>query len=115
MSAETEFRALLAGNAGVTALVGSRIYQTAAAKGAALPLVAFSASHAINRGLDNTQLDDEVTFEVQCWATSSAASDAIADAINTACGTTCVVTARASGYDDELDLHATMLTVQWFD
>lgn len=114
MSAETDFRALLIGNAGVTALVSTRVAQNAAPTSAALPLVAFTAQHNETRGLDGTLLDDEVSFEVQCWANTAVAADAVADAIEAAITGNRAVTARASGYSDELALDCTVLTVQWW-
>lgn len=114
MSAETEFRALLAATAGVTSLVGTRIAQNSVPPGSAFPLVVFTSSHNPSYGLDDTLLDDEVTFAVQCWAQTAVGADALADAIDTALGTRAIVTSRASGYDEEIGADATILTIQWW-
>lgn len=114
MSAETDFRALLVGNAGVTALVGTKVAQNAMPPDKAPPFVVFTATHNPSYGLDGTLLDDEVTFDVQCWATTSLTADAVADAIDAALPASHAVVGRASGYDSELNLDCTVLTIQWW-
>lgn len=114
MSAESDFRALLAANAGVTALVSTRIAQNAVPEGSAVPLIVFTASHNPSYGLDDTLLDDEVTIEVQCWGDTALVADNVADAVDTALGTRAIVTGRASGYDAELGMDSTVLTIQWW-
>jgi hypothetical protein len=115
MTVETDFRALLAADASVAALVGTRIAQNGAPQGADLPLVVFTSSTTHDLGLDNTILATGVTLQVQCWALTAAAADAVADAVQTAVfGAGYVVTDRASGFDPELELDATMLTVDWW-
>jgi hypothetical protein len=114
MSAETEFRALLAANAALTALVSTRIAQNAVPQGASFPLIVFTASHKPSYGLDDTLLDDEVTFQVQCWASTAVQADAVADAAETALGTSGTVTERASTYDPDLGADCTALTIQWW-
>lgn len=114
MSAETDFRALLLANVGVSALVGTKVAQNSIPPDKAPPFVVFTSSHAPELGLDNTVLADEVTFEVQCWATASVSADAVADAVKAALTGTCVVVGRASGYDGEVNLDCTVLTIQWW-
>ena len=115
MSAETEFRALLAANAGLAALVSTRIAQNAVPQGAVFPLVVFTASHNPSYGLDSAPLDDEVTFSVQCWAATAVQADAVADAVDTAlAGSAGIVTDRSSAYDQELGADCTALTIQWW-
>ena len=114
MSAEMSFRALLAAAPGVTTLVGSRIAQNSVPQGEALPLIVFTASHNPSRGTDGTLLADEVTFVVQCWADDSLEADAVADAASSALAGTADVLARESAFDAEIDLHATVLSVQWW-
>lgn len=115
MSVEADFRALLAGDAGVTALVGTRIAQNAVAQGAPVPYVVFTATHTPELGLDNTVLADQVTITVQCWAKKAADADTLADAVQAALSGDVVVIGRVTGYDEELDLDATVLTVEWWD
>lgn len=115
MSAETEFRALLVADAALTALVSTRIAQNGVPQGAVFPLVVFTASHNPTYGLDNTLLDDEVTFNVQCWAATALQADAVADAVDAAlAGSSGIVTERASAYDQDLGADCTVLTIQWW-
>ena len=116
MSAETDFRAVLAGYAGLTALVSTRIAQNAVPQGASLPYVAFTAQHTPDFGLDNTKLANGVTFAVECWAETAASADAVADQVEAAllaAGVVC--TSRATTFDPELGLDATALTVEWWE
>jgi hypothetical protein len=119
MSAETDFRALLAGYAPLTALVGQDIALNVAPAGAGLPLVVFGGVHQRTLGLNNSLQADQVTLLTQCWADNAAAADAVADAVIAAVATApaaacAVVTDRASTFDAELGLHATELTVEWW-
>jgi hypothetical protein len=114
VSIETTFRALLAANSGLTALVGSRIAQNVVAQGEQLPLVVFTTAHQPSLSSNGQLLATETTFTVQCWADDSVAADAVADAVTTAIGGTADVLARESGFDSELDLHSTVLVVQWW-
>jgi hypothetical protein len=115
MSAESDFRALLAGNAPLVALVGTRIAQNAMKQGEPTPMVVFTATHQPEFGLNNSVHADRVTFDVQCWAATAIQADAVADAIVTCLAAVGVVaTARATGFDAELGLDATVLTVEWW-
>ena len=115
MSAETEFRALLAADAALTALVSTRIAQNGVPQGAVFPLVVFAASHNPSYGLDNTLLDDEVTFSVQCWAATALQADSVADAVDASlAGSAGIVTERASAHDEDMGADCTVLTVQWW-
>lgn len=120
MSAEADFRAALAAHAPLAALVGSRLALNAVPQGSALPLVTFSAQHRPQLNLLGDTTDDEVTFTVQCWAANGNAADAVADAVAGAVDAAAAVhaaavTERATGFDAELQLDATVLTVQWWD
>jgi hypothetical protein len=115
LSAETDFRAVLAGYGPLASLVGARIAQNAVPPATAAPYVVFSGQHEPSRGLDNTLLGTKVTFSVTCWAKKTADADAVADQVVAALaaqGVEC--TARASDYDAEVDLDATALTVDWW-
>lgn len=115
MSVESDFRALLAAYAPLTALVGTAIAQNAVPPNAARPYVAFVAQHTPEYGLDNTLLADGVAITCECWADDAASADAVADAVQAAllaAGRVC--TARASTFDPELGLDATVLTVEWW-
>lgn len=119
MSAETDLRALLAGHAGVAALVGNNIAHNAIGSPTPPPYVVFTCSHTPVLGLDSAMLVDQCLFSVQCWGKTAANAEAVADAVQAALATApaargVATTARASGYDDELGFDATILTVEWW-
>lgn len=115
MSAETDFRAVLAGYAGLTNLVSTRISQNAVDQSDAAPYVVFTASHAPEYGLDNTVHADLVTFEVQCWAETALAADAVADQVEAAIRAEgLVATSRITTFDAETGLDGTVITVEWW-
>lgn len=119
MSIESDFRALLAGNAPLAALVSTRIALNAVPAGSDIPVVVFGAVHERTLGLNNALLGDKATLLVQCWDDNAAGADAVADAVITAVATApaqsgATVLDRGSSFDPELDLHATELTVEWW-
>lgn len=119
MSAETDFRALLAGHAGTVALVGAAIAHNAIGPSAVTPYVVFTAQHDRVLNLDNTLMADLCVITVQCWSKTAAQAESVADAVTAAVATApaahgACVTARASGYDEETGLDATVLTVEWW-
>ena len=116
MSLDTDLRALLVGNAGLTALVSTRIVQDRMEQGAARPFVVFSrASTDYQTGLDGSVLGERATFDVQCWADTRASAEAVASAVQAVLDANQrPVLSRASGYDAELDLEATLMSVEWW-
>lgn len=119
MSIESDFRALLAGYAPLTALVGARIALNAVPEGQAFPLVVFSASQDRQNNIDGTLAYIACTLSVQCWAKSSEASNTLADAVIAAVATapalrSALVTERSTTFDPELDADGTTLTVSWW-
>jgi hypothetical protein len=117
MTREVNFRSLLAGYADLSALVDSRIALNAAPQGSPMPLVAFVARHEREYTLDNTLANEATFFDVQCWAPTSLEASEVADEVEAALLSETpqrgLVTARSTGYDQELDLHADVLTVEW--
>ena len=119
MSIEDDFHATLAAHAPLTTLVGTRIAQNAVPPDPAVPLVVFSATHQLERGLDGAILVDACQLQVQCWAETAIAADAVADAVAAACATApaaagCTVVDRASTFDPELMFDGTVLTIEWW-
>ena len=119
MSVETSFRALLAGYAPLTSLVGTRIALNAVPEGGAAPVVVFSTTHDRTFGLDRVLAVDRCTIEVQCWAETAAGADAVADAVIAAVATASAtagasVQARSTTFDPDLGLDATVLIVEWW-
>jgi hypothetical protein len=118
MSAETDLQALLAGNAGVTALVSTRIGADRAEQEWSRPFVIYTRGDTDRmRGLDGTITATKVSFEVQCWGNTRASAEAVADAVATAieAGDNGDVVNRATAYDSDLDLEAALLSVEWWE
>lgn len=120
MSAETDFRALLAAHAPLVALADARIAQDAVPEGASYPLVVFSCTHEPLLNLLGQQLADRCTFVVQSWsqtgaAQASALADAVAGAVATApTARSAAVTSRAGVTDPELGDYGVETIVDWW-
>lgn len=119
MSIESDFHALLAAWAPLTALVGARgIAQEAVASDAVPPFVVYTAEHQREHNLLGELVDDTAALTVQCWGRSPLQADQVAEQVLLALDTAAqihyvAVLASASAYDGELDLHASTLTVEW--
>lgn len=116
MSVETEFRALLTGDATVQSLVGIKVRANRAEQADQPSYVIFRRTDTQRaRTLDGTVVDERVVLEVECWATSKAKADEVADAVEAVLATADQeVQSRSEDYDGELDLALTMLTVSWW-
>jgi hypothetical protein len=118
MTAEDEFRALLAGHAPLAALVGNRIAQHAISEGQKPPLVVFNATHAPEYGVGGGLLCDEIDFTVQCWGMTALQAEQVAAAVRGACAAApgtryCAVMGERGTFDSELQLDGVELTVEW--
>lgn len=119
MSVETDFRAVLASHAPLTALVGQRIAANAVPKGSAFPLVVFASNHAPTLGLDGTVLGNQVGLQVQCWGETAAQADQVADAVVSALLTApldagATVIDRSTAFDPDISKDGTTLAVEWW-
>ena len=119
MSAETDFRALLVAHPGLAALVGTRVSENAVPEGAVLPFVAFTSRHDLTHNLLGEVMADQCVFTVQCWARSSADAAAVAAQVLLAVqgadpARGAVVLSTEGGYDAELRLDASILSVEWW-
>jgi hypothetical protein len=119
MSAETDLRALLAGHAGVSALVGSNIAHNAIKAQTPPPYVVFTCAHSPLLTIGAGALADQCLFSIQCWGKTAANAEAVADAVQAALATApaargVAITSRASGYDEELGFDATIFSVEWW-
>lgn len=120
MSAETDFRAVLAAHAALTALVSTRIAQDAVPEGAAYPLVVFSCSHDPLQNLLGEQVADRCTFVVQSWSQTGAGqaasvANAVAGAVATApAARSAAVISRAGVTDPELGDYGVETVVEWW-
>lgn len=119
MSIEADFRALLAGHAALTALVATRIAQSAVPDGAGTPCVVFDAQHTYLDSSDAVRLADRASITVQCWADTAAAAAAVADAVVGAVDTAPANAAarlvdRATTYDPDMGTDGVVLTFDWW-
>lgn len=118
MSAETDLRALLVADAPTAALVGTRVASDRMEQAAARPFIVFARSGSLpQQCLDGAVLKTLVTFDVQAWADTRLSADAVADAVTAAVRgvTSQTIVDRTSNYDSDLDLEASILTVQWWE
>lgn len=117
MSADTDLRAGLAGNAGIAALVGSRIVADRMEQGVARPFITYSTtSTEYQHTLDGSVMGARIVFDVQVWADTRLSAEAVANAVNAyALANQRPVLSRSSGYDPELDLEASILSIEWLD
>ena len=118
MSAEADFRALLVARPALTALVAQRVALNAVPQGSPLPVVAFTAQHDPQHTLDGNVSLYAARIEAQCWAETGATAQAVADQVQAAVEADNPrrgwVISRGTSYDSQLDLHAEILTVEWW-
>lgn len=118
MSAEADFRALLAAHGPLAAVVGSAISQNGVPPNAVPPYVSFTAEHQREHTLQGELVDDTVTFTTICWARSAAEADQVADLVEQAIASApaanlAIVLSRGTAFDPDLNLDATVLIVEW--
>lgn len=116
MSYATQLRAALLAHAPLVALVADRVAQDRVEADVARPFVVYTAGDVlVERGLGGEVLGTREQFNVQCWADSRLAAVAVADAAEAAIEAAGHrVTGRSTNYDEELDLEAEMLNVDWW-
>lgn len=111
MSVSDDLFALLSTAAGVTALVGQRIYPDALPEKAAYPAIVYAAATPeIERLLDGTIATQRVELSLGCWAPTRTAADAVGDAVTDAlAGTAFYLQRRDAAFDPETGLFAALL------
>lgn len=116
MTVESDFYALLSGNAGVIAAVGTRIYPDALPEKSAYPAIAFVRSKTAPLvGVSGQEFGADVDLSVGCWAETRTAADAVALAVEAALpGSAFTRSAKDGAMDPETGLLATLLTVTTF-
>lgn len=111
MSTKDTYYALI-NVAGVTALVGARIYPDVLPEKCSYPAIVYSFKVTPIMGISGAKLGEDVELPTSCWAETRASADACADAIETALsGKAFHVVGREDAYDPETGLFATVLTV----
>lgn len=115
MNDADDFRAALVSYAPLTALVpAERISQNAADQSAEPPYIVFTAREVRSHGLANNLQATSYAVQVQCWGVSAAQADDVADEVEAALGVAFVICGtRTTAFDPQLDLDATVLTVDW--
>lgn len=85
MSAETQLYALLSGNAGVTALVGTRIYPDLIPEEKDSPYIGYErVATAPIATIHGSVPGTEVGMAVACWAETRVQAEEVADAVEAA-------------------------------
>lgn len=113
MSAESTVYDALRTDAGVAALVGTRIYPDAIAEGEALPAIVYSrVATEPTITIDGSIHNERVAMHIECWAMTREAAENIANAaINALLIARRYYNNRGSGYDPEVGAHAATLDV----
>lgn len=117
MSFEADLKALLLADGPLVAKVVDRVSADRIEQGALRPFVVYSRVNTEYAGtLLGPSLAEKGVFEIQVWADTRIAVEAVADDIERILiADARAVTGRSSGYDAELDLEATIITVDWWD
>lgn len=87
MSIESALFTALTGNAGLSALISTRIYPDAMPQGATLPCIVYQRiSTPRTQGFGSTQavIASRPRFQFSCWATTQASALAVCAALRTA-------------------------------
>lgn len=116
MSAETELYAVLAGSAGLAALVDGRIYPDAIPEDKPLPAVVHSrtATEPVLT-IGGIKLAETATIAITAWSPTRTEAEAIADAIATALQLAGQpFSNRSSGYDGDTGLYGVTVETDWF-
>ena len=116
MSAETQLYSVLSGAAGLTALVGTRIYPDSIPEDVVLPAVVYSrASTEPVVSVSGQKFAETAHLAISAWAKTRTAAAAIGDQIEAA-----LLSAwqpainRSSVFDGEAGLYAATVETDWF-
>lgn len=115
MSIDSDVYALLSGNAGLTALVGTRIFPQVIAQGESMPALVYAIRTDSVTQLYGPVGLDRSRIVVQAWAASIAEAKTIADAVAAAFWTAFVpYESRDGAYDAEIGLHSEVVEFDWW-
>jgi hypothetical protein len=117
MSFESDLKTLLLADGSLVAKVVDRVSSDRIEQGAGKPFVVFSrVSTEYAETLLGAALATKAVFEIQVRGDTRLAVEAVSDDIERVLlAGSRAVTGRSSGYDAELDLEATIITVEWWD
>lgn len=116
MSAETELYAVLAGSAGLAALVGTRIYPDAIPEDQALPAAVYSVEAANPEAcLDSSIAAIATRFRIVGWGKTRTSASGVGDQIVAALLAIGVpYDNRFSGFDAEVGQFADVTEITWW-
>lgn len=117
MSAETELFAALVGAAGLSALVGDRIYPDAIPENKALPAVVYSIDgSAPVYGLNQDKHATPTQIKIVAWGATRNAASLAGDQIEIAlAGIGVPLDNRYSGFDAEIGDYADVSEITWWE
>ena len=116
MAAEDSLYTLLSGNAGVTALVSTRIYPDVLPENCTYPAIVYSTQRTAFLLLDGSSAGNDVAINLQAWAKTRVSAAQVSAAVVTALsGTDFYTTLQDAGYDPETGLFAAPLTLEIFE
>jgi len=103
MSIQDDLYSILSNAAGVTALVGTRIYPGIAAQDAASPLIVYKHISGVNRNqLNGSKIATSHRIQIQSWAAKPSTARSVIDAVETALDGTGYIVFRVDDvYDPE--------------
>lgn len=118
-TAETQFAAVLAAHAPLTAVVDDRIALNAIPEGGGYPCVVFAVRADWVQTLAGEDDESQASISVQCWAADPAAARALADLVRAAIATApaercAYITGDTTTFDEELGLDGVQLDVEWW-
>lgn len=114
MSAETEVYSALSGYVGLTGIVSTRIYPDVLPEKCIYPAIVFSreSTNPI-RSVSGHYFGADVELQVGCWGKSRSEADSAATQAEAALNAADLIPGgRASGYDPETDLYASIIKVE---
>jgi hypothetical protein len=115
MSIDSDVYAVMANDAGLTALVGTRIYPQVIAQGEPMPAIVYAVKTDAFPLLHGAPGLHQSRIAVQVWSDSIAEAKTIADAVVAAFWTVFVpYAARDGSFDAEIGLHSEFLEFDWW-
>jgi len=106
MTIETDFYATLQTNAGVTAIVGAKLYPHVAPEGTAAPFLTYHmvVGTPFNQISKTTTLEKK-RIQINCWSDSYAGAQTLAEAVKTALNSDGHLALEIENYVDEAQLY----------
>lgn len=119
MSIDSDVYAVMSGDAGVTAILGSgsaiRLFPSVIAQGVAMPAAAYAIQTEPVAGIGGVVLANQSRVVVECWAEGIAQAKSLADAIVAAFAAEVVPLASRDGrFDVEVGLHVESVEFDWW-